>query len=53
MSTPTAMTPDSQNKPQQTGEPLHLSDARLSFMFGKKFKHFGCPKSTSSIVLDR
>lgn len=32
---PTAMTPHSRNKPKQIGEPLHLSDARLSFMFGK------------------
>lgn len=35
MSTLTAMTPGSRNKPKQTGEPLHLSDARLSCIFRK------------------
>lgn len=35
MSTQTAMTPNSRNKPQQTGEPLRPSGARLSFVFAK------------------
>ena len=36
MSTLTATTPNSWNKPQQTGEPLHLNDARLSLVFLEK-----------------
>ena len=54
MSTQTAMMLHSRNKPQQTGEPLHRSNARLSLMFGKIILRkvvLSVPKYTSYIVL--
>ena len=54
MSTQTAMMLHRRNKPQQTGEPLHRSNARLSLMFGKIILRkvvLSVPKYTSYIVL--